>query len=234
MGIESNYFAITVNMSPFTFGKEKEIGCYSSEILANRVADFVRDVFCNRVNGGIDFNIISYKGQLMCTNAGLRLADTPNGCLTMIEESWNSKMVLSLLKFVPSVINRKEMENRLVTIPKGIVDQPMRICKDGYHAVVLTFEPFDDSHKLYAGYYKTEEVANSVAMFIVNLHGCNKVGSGFDMDIISTSARYVEYESGKSYVKVDGVDREIKSSCESEEYLRLIKTVDEAINKWSK
>jgi hypothetical protein len=232
MSVE-NYFAVTVNTSPFTFGKEKEIGCYSTESLANRVADFVRDAFHGQVNGGIDYNIISYKGQFMRTNAGLRLADTPNGKLTMIEESWNSQMVENLLNFVPFVIKRKEMENRLVTIPKGIVDQPKRICEDAYYGVVLTFEPFDESHKLYAGYYKTKEVANSVALFIVNLHGCNKVGSGFDMDIVS-AGRYVEYDSGKSFVKVDGVDHEIKSSCESEEYLRLIKTVDESINKWSR
>lgn len=233
MGVE-NYYAVSVNTSPFTFGKEKEIGCYSTESLAKSVADFVSDVFSSKVNGGIDFSIKWHQGKLLRTNAGLRLEETPNGRLTMIGESWNSEMVQNLLTYVPFVISRKEMEGRLVSAPKGVVDQPKRLCEDGYHAVVLTFEPFDDSCKLYAGYYKTKEVANKAAMFIINLHSCYKVGSGFDTAIISHQGRYVEYDSGKSYAKIDGMDHEIKPSCDDKEYLRLIKTVNESINKWLK
>lgn len=232
MGIE-NYYAVCVNRSPFIIGKEKEIGCYSSEYLAKSVSDFVRDVFSSKVEGGIACSVVSHKGKLLRTPAGLRLEETPNGRLAMIDESWNSKMVESLLTYVPFVIDRKAMEQRTILELKGRIDQPLRICEEGYHAVVLKFEPFDDSHKLFAGYYKTKKVAKAAAMFIINLHSCHKVGFGFHSDIISLEGKYVEYESGKSYIKVDGADREVKDACDVDEYLRLIKAVDQSINKWS-
>ena len=104
----------------------------------------------------------------------------------------------------------------------------------GAAAVVLTFEPFDEFHQLYAGYYKTIEVANAAAFFIINLHSLNKVGCGFNTEILSLSERYVEYDSGKSYIKTGEGDSEVKSSCDHKEYLRLIEIVDAAINKWSR
>lgn len=225
MSVEANFFAVKVNTLPFTYGKEKEVGCYSTSKVATKAASYIRNCFSSKVDGGIDCSITLYREKLLRTDAGLRLEATPNGELTIIGESWDVQELQRLT-------HRVQRELNIIPALRNIIDQPKRIYEGVYYCVVLTFAPFDRSHELYVGYYKTKKLAESVALFIANMHINQKVGSGFDTQIRSYQERCVEYDSGKSYIKVDNVDQEIKASFESEEHLRLIEKVDEAIKQF--
>ena len=89
MNIESIFYAVTIKTFPFT--ETKEIGCYSAENTAIEVSNFVRNAFQCHVSCGIDVFCREYKGTIIRTNAGLRLKDTPMGCLTMIIEAFTQR-----------------------------------------------------------------------------------------------------------------------------------------------
>lgn len=229
MNIKTDFYAVTVKVGP-DFGKEHEIGCYITNDLADEVAKLVRFAFHGQANGGMDIDVKWYQERVIRTNAGLRLEDAPNGKLTMIDVLFNCEVVEAVLNYVPLLIHPNEIERRSAIMPKGRIEQPKSICEGPFLCVVLTFEPFDDSHKLYVGYYKSAKVANEVRQFFNQL----KEGAGFNTWIQPYSDKYVEYDSGKSYVKIDGIDHELKSTCDDKEYLRLIKIVKESIDKRSR
>ncbi len=229
MSLEGNYYTVTVHTSPFEYGKEREIVSYSRRDLADVTVGFVRKLFQHRVNGGIDIRVRDCQGEFVETPSGLRLKDMPKGKITMINESWDVEEAKSLLKHVPFALNLDSVK------PCSIlkIDEPKRIVEAEYHALVLTFEPFDDSHKLYVGYYQTSKLAHSVAHFIIQIHQSKKVGCGFDTVINPYLGKYVEYESGKNYINISGMHHEVQSSCDDKEYLRVIKIVNEAIKNWA-
>ncbi|MEM1283620.1 MAG: hypothetical protein AAGG81_08710 [Chlamydiota bacterium] len=94
----------------------------------------------------------------------------------------------------------------------------------------MDFHPFDGSHRLVVGYYQSERVARLVQEHIQRTHYFEKVGSGFDMKIEIYDERFVEYDSGRCYIKIGKEDHEIRPSCD---YLRISNDVIEAIDKWS-
>lgn len=229
MAVHSNYFAVTMHTSPFEFGQEKEIGWYTNKQTALNIAELVRNAFHGRINGGIDLDVKTYQDVIIKTSLGLRLKDTPRGAIITLTETTTPQHVKLIFD---SVLKNIKPHLLIDTSTKGStgIDEPKSILRSVFHCVVLDFQPFDGSHRL-TEYYQTKSTAEHVAKFITQTFSI-KVGCGFNTEINSYQGTIVEHKSGRQYLKIDDKFREIKSSCDNDESIRIIDTVNEAIKKW--
>ncbi|MEM1283621.1 MAG: hypothetical protein AAGG81_08715 [Chlamydiota bacterium] len=108
--VNSEYYAVSMNIFPFKYGEEQEIGCYLTEYAAKSIERIVRSIFQNNVSGGIDLFIRKYEGRIRKTSAGLRLDETPNGCITMIYDKVSHAEVKRILHFVPTMLESQLIE----------------------------------------------------------------------------------------------------------------------------
>lgn len=231
MTLISQFYSVSVKISPFEFGGSKEVGCYSTRDAAERVATFIRRAFEQKVTEGIDIQIQAYNAELVKTPMGLRLKDTPNGAITLIHETISQTETDRILKLLPILLQSKIIE------PKNFilnVDRPKNICEGNFHCVILDFEPFDKSRRLFVGYYQSIQTATLVSHYIMQAHFNQKVGFGFDMRIETYEGKFIEYESGKLYIKSEENNHEIHASCESNEFIRISKCINKAIDLYSR
>jgi hypothetical protein len=84
------------------------------------------------------------------------------------------------------------------------------------------------------GYYQSKQTAEFVLDYIMQTHCNEKIGFGFDMSIETYKGKFVKYESEKLYIKIGEKDHEIRSSCDSEEFIRISTSVNESIERWSR
>lgn len=230
MTTTSEYYSISINSFPFKSEKAREVGCYSTRKTAECVAKFIGQTFEQRVSGGIDIAIEGHQGDMIQTPIGLRLKETPNGAITLIHEDLSEKEKNRLLEFLPLLLKSKIIKSEIST---PTIDKPKYMCEGEYYCIVLNFEPFDRSHMLFAGYYQTKKTAEVFCKYIINMHCKKKIGCGFDMKIERHKGKFIEYESGRQCIKVGKIGHEILSSCDSKEFVRISKVVDESIKRWA-
>jgi len=230
MMINSEYYSVQINIFPFQFGKEKEIGCYSEMDIAERVAKWIRVTFEQTVAGGMDISIRNYKAEMIKTSVGLRLKETPNGKITLIQEDLSETEMQRLLDLLPILLQSSLMRTKILA---STCDAPKYLCEGQYHCVVLDFRPFDRSNRLFVGYYQTRTTALSVSKYIQQIHFNRKIGSGFDIKIETYEGNFIEYESGKQWIKIEGKFHEIQSSCNMNDFLKLSKEINQAIGEKS-
>ncbi len=223
--LNMSYYAVTVNISPFE--EAKEVGFYLTKGTAERVAKFIREVFEQKVSGGIDIGIRAYEDEMINTVMGLRLKQTPKGAITTICQTFSQNETARILSFLP-ILLEKQM------IPTSGIDEPKYLCNGLFHCVILDFQPFDRSHRLFVGYYQSSQTAQIASNYIKETHYNEKIGFGFDMTIESYVGNFIEYQSGKQYIKIGDKHEPILSSCDCDEYIRISKSVNEAIDKWSR
>jgi hypothetical protein len=92
--MDITYFCVTVNTPPFSSDTEYEIGNYINEDIAKKVWSFLYQVNDYK---NMEIKIKKYLSQCIICNAGIRLKDTPKGCITMICEKLNRKEYLRLI-----------------------------------------------------------------------------------------------------------------------------------------
>ena len=227
MAFTSVFYSVSIKIYPFEYGGAKEVGCYSTKETAERVARLIRLAFEQQVDGGIDIGIQAYQGEVVRTAMGLRLKETPNGAITLIDETFSETETARILKLLPILLEPA------LKPTVSIMDRPRCIREGNYHCVTLDFEPFDGSQKLFVGYYQSRQTAQSALDYIMQTHQQKKIGCGFDMNIETYKGKFVQYESGKLYMKISGKDHEVRSSCDGNEFTRISKSVNESIDKWS-
>lgn len=231
MQIISKYYVVSVNNFPFNHKDAVEVGCYTTKDIAERVTIFIRDTIGQQISGGIDIELQDYEGEMVKTPIGLRLKETPNGAITLIQENLSNNeinRIVNLLRF--------SFQSQIIPpkSPTPTRDMPTHICEGKYYCVTLDFFPFDRSRKLFVGYYQSKQTAKVVAKYITNIHRNEKTGFGFDLNIESYQGRFVKYESGKIDIKIGEKYHEILSSCDGNEFIKISKSINETANKWSR
>lgn len=91
--MDIKYYFVTVT-TPFSSGKEYEVGCYINNDIAIKVWHFLQQVNDYK---NIEIKIKEYAGQCIVCDAGIRLRDTPNGRITMINHKLDRKEYLRLI-----------------------------------------------------------------------------------------------------------------------------------------
>jgi hypothetical protein len=93
MSLESTYYSVSTNISPFDFGGAKKVGCYLRKETAERAANFIRLIFQDQLAGGIDVKIHSEGGEITETPLGVRLKEIQNGSIKIIEKKLSKKEI---------------------------------------------------------------------------------------------------------------------------------------------
>ncbi len=94
LNMDINYFCVTINTAPFSSDTERTIGNYINKDLALKVWHFLYQVNDDK---NIEIKIKEYVAQFVICNAGIRLKDTPKGCITMICDKLDRKEYLRLI-----------------------------------------------------------------------------------------------------------------------------------------
>ncbi len=92
--MDLKYFNVTVNTAPFSSDSEREVGNYINKDLATKVWHFLYQVNDNK---NIEIRIREYVDKCVVCNSGIRLEDTPNGRITMINDKLDRKEYLRLI-----------------------------------------------------------------------------------------------------------------------------------------
>ncbi|MBJ7449876.1 MAG: hypothetical protein JHC93_05910 [Parachlamydiales bacterium] len=79
----TKYYTVFAKIWPFEISQS--VSSYANEFHARGVADFFRSINMSQYNGGIDVRVEELEGQVINTPIGLRLIETPGGCITLIE-----------------------------------------------------------------------------------------------------------------------------------------------------
>lgn len=104
-------------------------------------------------------------------------------------------------------------------------DEPKHTLKGKYYSVVLNPKSF------VVGYFQSRKTAHEVSSLINATPQFKQEERRFNIAIIRHRGEVIEYASGRRFVRIHGVEQEIKSFCDIDVCDHLEKVVDEAVKK---
>ena len=91
------FYCVTITRSPFTRDNIQQVGCYTTNQLALKVVNFIRDIISDN---NVDIKITEYQDEILYCEGGIRLKAAPNGGITMIYDKIDRKEYVKLLDII--------------------------------------------------------------------------------------------------------------------------------------